>query len=365
MATRTTYPPRRLRPRRSCLAVPGSSEKMLAKAQGLDADQVFLDLEDSVAPDVKEEARPLVVDALRDGDWGDKVRVVRVNDVSTRWTLGDLQHVVSNTGPGLLDCIMVPKVEDASQVHFVDHVLTQIERTMGWQDGAIGLEIQIENAAGLTNADVILAASDRIETFVFGPGDMAAALGMPSLTVGAIQPDYPGDHWHWVLMRVLVAARNRGVLAIDGPYAQIRDVEGFREVATRSRVLGFDGKWVLHPGQIAPANEIYGVSREAYERAEDILDAYADATQRERKGAVMFGEEMIDEASRKMAEVNALKGRAAGLQRREVPEGVPFHERAEWRREHHEAAAGAGILSNANRLGASIDAEVDRGVDRR
>ncbi|MBW3578633.1 MAG: CoA ester lyase [Actinobacteria bacterium] len=304
---------------------------MLTKAQYLGADQVFLDLEDSVAPDVKPAARDTVVQALRSGDWGGKVRVVRVNDVSTRWCLDDLIHVVSHTGPGILDCVMIPKVEDAAQVHFVDHVLRQVELDNGWAVGSVGLEIQIENAAGLTNADEILAASDRVETFIFGPGDMAAALGMPSLTVGAIQSDYPGDHWHWVLMRILVAARFAGVQAIDGPYAQIRDVDGFREVATRSRLLGFDGKWVLHPGQIDAANEVYGVSQEVYERAEDILAAYADATGQQKRGAVMFGDEMIDEASRKMAAMNAEKGHAQGLEAREVPDDVPFHERAAWR----------------------------------
>jgi citrate lyase subunit beta / citryl-CoA lyase len=328
------------RPRRSCLAVPGSSEKMLGKAQGLNADQVFLDLEDSVAPDVKEDARATVVKALHDGDWGDKVRVVRVNDVSTRWCHGDISHVVSETGPDYLDCIMVPKVEDAAQVHFVDHLLRQIEMEQGWEVGKIGLEVQIENSHGLVNAESILAASDRIETFIFGPGDMAAALNMPSLTVGAIQPDYPGDHWHWVNMTILVHARHAGVQAIDGPYAQIRDVDGFREVARRSRVLGFDGKWVLHPGQIDAANDVYGVGQEDYERAEDILAAYEVATKEEMKGAVMFGDEMIDEATRKMAEVNAMKGRRMGLKVREVPDDVPFHERAEWREENASSEGG-------------------------
>ncbi len=326
--TRRTY-----RSRRSCLAVPGSSEKMLTKAQGLNADQVFLDLEDSVAPDVKPEARKLVVDALRTGQWGDKVRVVRVNDVSTAWCHRDVDYVVSHTGPDHLDCIMIPKVQDAGQVHFVDHLLTQLERENRWPVGAVGLELQIENAQGLTNADEILAVSLRTETFIFGPGDMAAALGMPSLTVGAIQPDYPGDHWHWVLMRILVAARHAGVQAIDGPYAQIRDVEGFREVATRSRLLGYDGKWVLHPGQIEVANAVYGVTQEEYERAEDILVAYEHARGAERRGAVMFGDEMIDEASRKMAEVNAEKGRRQGMAPRPVPQDVAFHARAGWRAE--------------------------------
>jgi len=303
---------------------------MLQKAQTLAADQVFLDLEDSVAPDVKTDARATVVEALRTGDWGDKVKVVRVNDVSTQWCHGDIDAVVGGAGD-VLDCIMVPKVENAGQVHFVDHLLTQIERENGWEIGRIGLELQVENAPGLTNADAILAASPRAEALIFGPGDMAAALGMPSLTVGAIQPDYDGDHWHWVLMRILVAARNAGVQAIDGPYAQIRDDEGFRRVAVRSRVLGFDGKWVLHPGQVDICNEVFGPSQDAFERAEDILDAYRYATQTEKKGAVMFGDEMIDEASRKMAEVTSDKGRMAGMTARKVPDEIAYHERATWR----------------------------------
>ncbi len=328
---------RPLRPRRSCLAVPGSSEKMLTKAQGLDADQVFLDLEDSVAPSAKPEARDNVVSALRDGDWGSKTKVVRVNDVTTQWTFRDVLTVVEGAGQQL-DCIMVPKVQYAGQVEFVDNLITQIEMEKGWEVGRIGLEIQIENAQGLVNAREILAASERAEAFIFGPGDMAAALGMPSLTVGDIQPDYPGDHWHWVLYTVLVHARNEGIQAIDGPYSKVRDVEGFRTVAMNSRVLGFDGKWVLHPAQIEAANEIYGVSQTDYERARDILEAYEHATGTEAKGAVMFGEEMIDEASRKMAWINAEKGKREGLTYREVPEDVAYHERAGWRRENLENA---------------------------
>ncbi len=324
---------RPLRARRSCLAVPGSNPKMLDKAQGLPADQVFLDLEDSVAPSAKEEARDNVVQALRHGDWGGKTRVVRVNDATTPWTLHDLVAVVEGAGE-YLDAIMIPKTQFAGQVQFVDHVIAQIEMSKGWEVGRIGLEIQIENAQGLVNAREILAASARAEAFIFGPGDMAAALGMPSLTVGDVQPDYPGDHWHWVLYTILVHARNEGIQAIDGPYAKIRDLDGFREVARRSRTLGLDGKWVLHPDQIEAANDIYGVSQTDFERAGDILDAYAYATGEESRGAVMFGDEMIDEATRKMAESNLARGRAQGLTARATPDEVPFPDRAAWRAEH-------------------------------
>ncbi len=323
---------RPFRLRRSSLAVPGSSAKMLEKAQNLVSDQVFLDLEDAVAPNAKESARDNIVQALREGDWGTRTRAVRINDCTTRWTLRDIESIVVGAG-AQLDAIMVPKVQFAGQVQFVDHVITQLEIECGLEIGHIGLELQIENAQGLVNVEAILAASPRTETVIFGPGDMSAALGMPALTLGGTQPDYPGDHWHWVLFTLLVHARNAGVQAIDGPYAKVRDIEGFRQSAVKSRTLGFDGKWVLHPDQISAANEIFGVDLVTFERASDILDAYAHATDATAMGAVMFGDEMIDEASRKMAEANVARGSAQGLQCRPVPNEIAPHERAEHRTE--------------------------------
>lgn len=306
---------------------------MLGKAPTLPADQVFLDLEDAVAPEAKEEARDNIVQALREGDWQDKTRVVRVNDCTTRWTYRDVITVVEGAGDSL-DCIMIPKVQDAGQVAFVDHLITQVEMVKGWEVGRIGLEVQIENAQGLVNAEAILEASPRTETFIFGPGDMAAALRMPSLTVGGIQPDYPGDHWHWVLFTILVYARNAGVQAIDGPYAKIRDTDGYRSAAMRSRALGFDGKWALHPAQVDVANEVYGVRQVDYEKAVDITEAYGVATGTERLGAVMFGQEMIDEATRKLAAVTVQMGERQGVAYRPTPPDIPIHERAAWRQEN-------------------------------
>ncbi|MGB9377967.1 MAG: CoA ester lyase [Mycobacteriales bacterium] len=303
-----------LRPRRSCLAVPGSSTKMLTKAQGLPADQVFLDLEDAVAPDAKAGARANIVEALTSGDWSGKTRVVRINDATTQWAYRDLVEVVEGAGSHL-DCIMLPKVQSAEQVHWLDMTLTQIEQAMGYDVGRIGIEAQIETAQGLINVNAIANASDRIETIVFGPADFMASINMPGLVVGGLNPDYPADPYHYILMQILMAARARGVQAIDGPYLQIRDVDGFRSVAKRSHALGFDGKWVLHPGQIDVANEVYSPDQEDYDHAELILDAYEHYTTVEKLGAVMLGDEMIDEASRKMATVIAAKGRAAGLQR--------------------------------------------------
>jgi citrate lyase subunit beta/citryl-CoA lyase len=302
--------------RRSCLAVPGSNPKMLDKAQGLPADQVFLDLEDAVAPLAKPSARKNIVAALRDGDWTGKARVVRVNDLTTQWTYQDVIELVEGAG-GYLDAIMLPKVQEAAHVRWLDLTLTQLEKTLGLPVGGIGIEAQIENAKGLVNVDEIAAASPRLETIIFGPADFMASINMKSLVVGALHPDYPGDQYHYILMRILMAARTHDLQAIDGPYLQIRDVDGFRDVARRSAALGFDGKWVLHPGQIDAANEVYSPSQQDYDHAELILDAYEHFTSEAggRLGAVMLGDEMIDEASRKMALVIAAKGRAAGLAR--------------------------------------------------
>jgi citrate lyase subunit beta/citryl-CoA lyase len=306
----------RLRPRRSCLAVPGSNPRFLDKAQGLPADEVFLDLEDAVAPLVKERARHLIVDALNEGDWGGKIRVVRVNDWTTQWTYQDVITVVEGAGANL-DCLMLPKVADAAQVRALDLLLTQVEKTVGLPAGRIGIEAQIENAAGLVNVDAIAAASPRLETIVFGPADFMASINMKSLVVGEQPPGYPADAYHYILMRILIAARARDLQAIDGPYLQIRNADGFREVARRAAALGYDGKWVLHPDQIAAANEIFSPSQDDYDHAELILDAYDWYTSAAGggRGSAMLGDEMIDEASRKMALVIAAKGRAAGLSR--------------------------------------------------
>ena len=304
------------RPRRSCLAVPGSSLKMLDKARGLPADQVFLDLEDAVAPLAKPDARRNIVAALNEGDWGGRVRVVRVNDLTTEWTFRDVLEIVEGAGANL-DCVMLPKVQTAEHVAWLDLTLTQLERSLGLEVGRIGIEAQIENARGLVNVDAIAAASPRLETIIFGPADFMASINMRSLAVGALHPYYPGDPYHYILMRILMAARTYDLQAIDGPFLQIRDVDGFREVARRSAALGFDGKWVLHPGQIDAANEVYSPSQADYDHAELIIDAYEHSTSEAggRVGAVMLGDEMIDEASRKMAVVIAARGRAAGLVR--------------------------------------------------
>ena len=308
---------RQLRPRRSNLAVPGSSQKMIDKARGLPADQVFLDLEDACAPLAKPDARKTIVASLNEGGWGDKTRVVRVNDWTTHWTYRDVVEVVEGAGPNL-DAIMLPKVQTAEQVVTLDTLLTQIEKTMGFEVGGIGIEAQIENARGLINVDAIAQASPRVETIIFGPADFMASINMKSLVVGEQPPGYDvGDAYHYILMRILMAARANDKQAIDGPYLQIRDVDGFRRVSGRSAALGYDGKWCLHPGQIDACNEVYAPRQEDYDHAELILDAYEWFTSAAggARGAAMLGNEMIDEASRKMALVIAAKGRAAGMPR--------------------------------------------------
>jgi len=307
---------RQLRPRRSSLAVPGSNPRFLDKARSLPADQVFLDLEDACAPLVKEKARHMIVDALNEGGWEGKIRAVRVNDWTTHWTYRDVITVVEGAGHNL-DCVMMPKVTDARQVSAMDLLLTQIEKAMGLETGRIGIEAQIENARGLVNVDEIAAASPRTETLIFGPADFMASINMKSLVVGEQPPGYPADAYHYILMRILMAARAHDLQAIDGPYLQIRNTDGFGEVARRAAALGYDGKWVLHPDQIAAANEIFSPSQQDYDHAELILDAYEWCTSQAggAKGSAMLGEEMIDEASRKMALVIAAKGRAAGLRR--------------------------------------------------
>jgi citrate lyase subunit beta/citryl-CoA lyase len=313
-------PARELRSRRSCHAVPGSNTRFLEKAQGLASDQVFLDLEDSVAPVAKAGARKNIVEVLTTGEWGDRVRTVRVNDWTTQWTYKDVIEVVEGAGASL-DCLMLPKVQTAAQVTALDVLLTQIETTMGYEVGRIGIEAQIENALGLINVDEIAVASPRVETIIFGPADFMASINMKSLVVGEQPPGYDvGDAYHYILMRLLMAARAHDLQVIDGPYLQIKDLDGFRRVAGRSAALGFDGKWTLHPTQIEVANEVYSPDQGDYDHAENILDAYEYFTSElgGATGAVMLGDEMIDEASRKMALVISGKGRAAGMSRGDV-----------------------------------------------
>src|SRR5580692_10262479 len=305
---------RAYRVRRSCLAVPASSERFISKARGLPADEVFLDLEDAVAPGAKVQARANAAIAVG-GDWGGRLVAVRVNDAATQWAHRDVLDVVSG---GRVDAVILPKVTSPDHVVWLDLLLGQVEREAGLPAGRTGIEAQIEDARGLAAVDAIAAASPRLEALVFGPADFMASVGIRSLDVGGQPEGYVGgDAYHYALMRILIAARAHGVAAIDGPYLKVRDVDGFRRVAGRSAALGYDGKWGLHPDQIAAGNEIFSPRQDEYDHAELILEAYEWHTSAAggARGAVMLGDEMLDEASRKMALVIAGKGRAAGMTR--------------------------------------------------
>lgn len=293
---------------------------MVEKAKTLLADEVFLDLEDAVAPDAKAAARAVVGAALAGPGWSGQLRGVRVNDWTTPWTYTDVIDVVSAAGAHL-DVIVLPKVTEPGHVHALDLLLTQLERTHGLPVGRIGIDAQIEDARGLSNINAI-AAAPRVQALVLGPADLMASLNMRTLVVGEQPEGYDvGDAYHHILMTILIAARAHGVAAVDGPYLKVRDVEAFRRVAGRSAALGYDGKWVLHPDQIAAGNEIYSPRQQEYDRAELILEAYQWHTSQAggARGAVMLGDEMIDEASRKMALVVVGKGRAAGMTRQSPP----------------------------------------------
>jgi citrate lyase subunit beta/citryl-CoA lyase len=294
------------------MSVPASSERFIAKARALPVDEVMLDLEDSVAPDAKPAARELAVAALRAGGWDGKLVAVRVNDATTPWAYRDV-IAVAEGAPGAVDTLILPKVSDSAAVVWLDVLLGQVERSAGLAPGRIGIEAQIEDAAGLAAVEAIAASSPRLVSLVFGPADFMASVGMRSLTVGGQPEGYAFDAHHYPLMRILVAAKASGLQAIDGPYAKIGDTDGLRAAATNTAALGYDGKWVLHPTQVEVINQAFTPAPDDYARALRILEAYERATSVDRRGAIMLDGEMIDEASRKMALAIAAKGSAAGL----------------------------------------------------
>jgi citrate lyase subunit beta/citryl-CoA lyase len=286
---------------------------MIEKSRGLEVDHVFLDLEDAVAPLAKTQARSAVADAIAAGGWRAQTVAVRVNDLATPYTYRDVIEVVETAG-SRLDAIVLPKVHWPEQVAWLDLLLSQIERTMGFPEGQIAIEPMIESAVGMSQALAIAQASPRVEALVFGPGDYSADTGMQSPFVGA--PPFEGA-FDFALHTLRVAATAAGVQAVDGPWQQVRDLDGLRTKATRSAALGFDGTWVLHPDQVAVVNAVFTPTQEAYDHAELVLDALAWQASDEggRTGAAMLGTEMVDEASGKLAASVTAKGRAAGLAR--------------------------------------------------
>ncbi len=282
---------------------------MIARAAACGADEVFLDLEDACAPREKAASRGRIVEALRGLDFGRKVRAVRINDVRSPYAYRDLIEVVEGAGQHL-DVVMVPKVRSAEEVRFVDRLLGLVERAMGFTR-RIGIEAQIEDGQGLVEAHAIAAASARVEALVFGPGDYAASVGIPMLSIGAHQAAYPGPFWHHPLSAVNAAAKAAGRAAVDGPYGRLKDPAGFEASAREAALMGYDGKWAIHPSQIEAINRIFTPSAEDVARAHEIVARYTAAIEA-GQGAIALHDELVDAASLRMAEQVLEKARLAG-----------------------------------------------------
>jgi len=309
-----TITPAPARLNRCELAVPGSSVKLFEKAAKSAADVIFLDLEDAVAPDDKPQARKNIVQALHDIDWGRKTMSVRINGLDTHYMYRDVVEVVEAAGDKL-DLIMVPKVGTAADIYAVDMLLTQIETAKGFKK-RIGIEAIIETALGMQNIHEIAAASPRMESLHFGVADYAAStrarttsIGGPNALYGVLTDkdgDKPrdyfwGDMWHYAISRMVVAARANGLRPIDGPFGDFSDADGYRAQANRAAILGCEGKWAIHPAQIAVANEVYTPPEAEVTKAKRILEAMKDAQAR-GQGAVALDGKLIDIASIRQAE---------------------------------------------------------------
>lgn len=273
---------------------------MLDKARSLPADEIVIDLEDSVTVEHKDEARAAVAAALSEGEWAARSVAVRINQPTTRFCHRDVIEVVGRAGDAL-SCLVVPKVEAADDLRFVDRLLGMVEEETG-RERPVAIEALIETAAGLVRVREIAGASDRLDALVVGYADLGASLGRSPAA---------GEHWAPVLDAVLVAARANGLQAIDGPHLDISDLDGMRAAAARARTLGYDGKWALHPTQVEPLNEIFSPTGEELGRARAVLDALDRAASGEGRGAIMLDGEMIDEASRKRALAVLARGSAA------------------------------------------------------
>jgi len=283
---------RKKRLRRVELAVPASNERMMAKAAGSNADMVFLDLEDAVAPKAKVEARARAVEALKSLDWSGKTRCVRINDLGTEWAFEDIITVVEGAHQHL-DVIMIPKVMRGSDVLFVDTLLSQLEKKLKI-DRRIGLEVLIEEVEAMINVEEIARSSSRLEALIYGVGDFSASQG---IDLGAVYgPNgYPGDIWHYGRQKITIAARAAGIDAIDGPFGNFKDAATYSEECRRAMLIGMVGKWAIHPAQIAPALEIFSPTPDAVAKARNMAAAYREA-EAKGLGAVQIDGVMIDVA---------------------------------------------------------------------
>lgn len=297
----TQYAAARQRLQRSELAVPGSNPGMFEKAADSNADYVFLDLEDAVSPADKLQARNNIIEALHDIDWRARGKTIslRINSLDTHYMYRDVVDVVEQAGDRL-DTILIPKVGVAADVYMVDAMLTQIETAKGY-DNRIGIEALIEITLGMANVDAIATSSSRMEAMHFGVADYAASCRARTTNIGGLNPDYPGDQWHHGLSRMLVACRAYGLRAIDGPFGDFNDADGYLDAARRAAAMGYEGKWAIHPSQIDLANDVYSPPAAEVDRAQRILVALDEAAA-QGKGAAQLDGRMIDAASARMAE---------------------------------------------------------------
>ncbi len=287
---------RPMRLRRSQLAVPGSSEKMLTKAAALNVDHVFCDLEDAVAPSAKPAARDTIVDALNNLDWGKTVRCVRVNDIGTSWCHEDIITIVEKAGRNI-DTIMLPKPLSASDVQFADTLLSQLEMKLGLEN-KIGLEVLIEEVEAMQNVAEIATSCARLECMIFGMGDYAASQGLVVKNIGNTE-GYEGDIFHYPRYHMTIAARSAGIDAVDGPFVDFKNDAAYRVECQRALMLGMVGKWAIHPSQVEPALDIFSPSQEEVDFAREIVAVY-DKAAAEGLGSVGHKGTMVDAASARL-----------------------------------------------------------------
>lgn len=297
------------RARRVQLSVPGSSEKMLAKAATSKADHVFCDLEDAVAPSAKVEARGKIAYALNNLDWGRKTRCVRINDVSTEWCHGDIIDLVEQAGANI-DTIMLTKPYTPADVLFLDRMLNQLEKKLKLER-RIGIEVLIEEVQALQNVDSIAACSDRLECLIFGMGDYSGSQGIDTAEIGAAG-SYPGDVFHYARFRITMAARANGLDAVDGPFASFKDEAAYKDEATRARTLGMVGKWAIHPAQIDWALDVFSPSVEEVANARRLAAAY-EAAEAQGHGAAQVDGVMIDVAVMRLVRNTLEKAALVGM----------------------------------------------------
>ena len=295
------YKPRKPRLQRSELAVPGSSPKMFEKALTSSADYIFLDLEDAVSPNDKVTARQNVIKALKEIDWRGKGKTisVRINGLDTHYMYRDLIEIVEQAGDKL-DTVLVPKAGTVSDVYMVDCLLTQIETSKKFKN-KIGIECLIETALGMSNIKEIAQSSERLEALHFGVADYAASLRARTVVIGGLNPDYPGDQWHHGLSELVMTCRTYGLRAIDGPFGDFSDPDGYISAAKRGAAIGIEGKWAIHPSQIELANKVFSPPEAEVNKAKKILEELEKAA-KEGRGAAQLDGRMIDAASARMAE---------------------------------------------------------------